>query len=180
MGRSRRIFMTVAVAVLAASGSVIGTGAAFAAGGGSGVCVIAFDQCANGAPGAIPTTQCNSGWINGDLNQSNSQYAEEQVVPQRAVLSVGSGAHSITLQWEDRKGSGPAHAYDSLATWNHTETTADPCQGLSSCPAASPATPSTLAIPMDNTAVPPCSPTGCSDITSAHQLSGQNFVLYGG
>jgi uncharacterized repeat protein (TIGR01451 family) len=172
--------MTVAVAVLAASGSVIGTGAAFAAGGGSGVSVIAFDQCANGAPGTVPTTQCNSGWVNGDLNQSNSQYAEEQVVPQRAVLSVGSGAHSITLQWEDRKGSGPAHAYDSLATWNYTETTADPCQGLSSCPAASPATPSTLAIPMDNTAVPPCSPAGCSDITSAHQLSGQNFVLYGG
>jgi uncharacterized repeat protein (TIGR01451 family) len=176
--RSRRIFMGGAMAVLVVSGSVLGSGAATAQGG-SGVSVVTYDQCANGAPGTTPTTYCNSGWVNGDLNKTNSQYAEEQVVPQRIVLSVGKGSHSITLQWEDRKGSGEAHAYDSLATWNHTETTADRCQGLSSCPAAG-STPSMLSIPLDSTAVPPCSGAGCSDVTSDHQLTGQNFVLYGG
>ena len=139
------------------------------------VSIVAYDQCANGAPGTTPSTSCNDGWINGDLQKQNSQYAEEQVVPQRLVASVAAGTHSFTLQYEDRKGSASAHAYDSLATWNHTETTADRCQGLSSCPGG---TASNLAIPMDNTVVPPCETQPCT--TSLHQLSGQDFVMYGG
>ena len=183
MRRTRRIFIGGALAVLVASGPLLGSGAALAQGGNTGPSVVTYDQCANGAPGTTnPSTQCNGGWINGDLNKSNSQYAEEQVVPQRLVLSnVTAGAtHSITLQWEDRKGSAEAHAYDSLATWNYTESSADRCQGLSSttCPGGAA---NQFPIPPDNTEVPPCSPTPtCSDLTSDHQLPGQNFVMYGG
>ena len=173
-----------AMAILVASGSLLGTGVATAQGN-TGPSGVTFDQCANGAPGTTPATYCNSGWINGDLQKSNSQYAEEQVVPQRLVLTVGSGTnppnHSITLQWEDRKGSAEAHAYDSLATWNHTVTNADACQGLtaSSCPANF-GSASTYPIPLDPTAVPPCVSPCTSDLTSAQQLPNQDFVMYGG
>jgi uncharacterized repeat protein (TIGR01451 family) len=146
------------------------------------VSIVTYDQCANGSPGTTPSTACNDGWINGDLQKQNSQYAEEQVVPQRLVASVSAGTHEFTIQYEDRKGAAQAHAYDSLATWNYTESSADPCQGISSpCPAAAGATASMLAIPPDNTVVPPCG-AGISCITSAHQIQTppQNFVMFGG
>src|SRR5437763_5316683 len=79
-----------------------------------------YSQCANGAPGTTttPPNAC-TGWINGDLNAQNSQYREDQVVPQRLALSVSSRNtvtdHSISLQYLARKGSASAHAYDSLA-----------------------------------------------------------------
>ena len=142
--------------------------------------VVDFSQCANGNPGTAPSTVCNRGWVNGTLNSANSQYAEGQVVPQRIVVTVsGPGPHSVQISWEDRKGSAPAHAYDSLATWNTTDTGADPCQGLSPCPAGS-GSKSTLPIPPDTTPVPPCAPAGCSDVTSAHQLTGQQLEMWGG
>jgi uncharacterized repeat protein (TIGR01451 family) len=143
----------------------------------SGVSAVTFDQCANGAPGTVPTTACNDGWVNGTLNKQDSQYAEEQVVPQRIAVTVGNGKHSFQIGWEDRKGSAGAHAYDSLATWNHTEGTADGCQGLTESLCTG--TASTLPIPLDPTEVPP-SASGTSDVTSAHQLTGQEFVMYGG
>ena len=141
--------------------------------------VSTFQQCANGAPGTTPSTSCNDGWINGELGSNNSQYAEGQVVPQRLDATVsGSTSHTITIEYLDRKGSATAHAYDSLATWNFTESTADPCQGITASLCSG--TPSTFPIPPDPTPVPPCSAPCTSDVTSAHQLPNQNFVLFGG
>src|SRR5947209_1849723 len=102
---------------------------AFAAGS---VSVGDYSQCANGKPGTIttPPNACVS-WINGDLNAQNSQFHEDQVVPQRLVLTLGKSDtltdHTITLQYLARKGSASAHAYDSLATWNYTVGNADRC-----------------------------------------------------
>ncbi|MGZ6826754.1 MAG: hypothetical protein ACXVGH_08165, partial [Mycobacteriales bacterium] len=175
--RRRRAGLVLLVTSLLAL--TLGTPAATA---GTSTSVVDFSQCANGAPPSTDTG-CARGWINGALQKSNSHYAEDQVVPQRVVASVGGkGTHAFVMSWQDRKGSANAHAYDSLATWNATQTTADPCQGLSgsSCPASSGATPSTTAIPLDPTPVVPCAPAGCSTATSAHQLPGQVLTLYGG
>jgi uncharacterized repeat protein (TIGR01451 family) len=152
------------------------------AGAGSATSVVDFSQCANEAPPSSDTG-CARGWINGALQKSNSHYAEDQVVPQRVVASVsGGGKHTFVMSWQDRKGSANAHAYDSLATWNATQASADACQGLSgsTCPARNGAVASTTAIPLDPTPVAPCAPTGCSTATSAHQLTGQVLTLFGG
>src|SRR5436305_4940225 len=140
-----------------------------------------YSQCANGAPGTTttPPNAC-TGWINGDLNAQNSQYREDQVVPQRLALTVSSRNtvtdHSISLQYLARKGSASAHSYDSLATWNDTQSAANPCQGLSSSLCTG--TPSTTPILADNTPVPPATSGGTT--TSAHQLTGQVWTMYGG
>lgn len=142
-----------------------------------------YAQCANGAP---PSTSlaCPSGWINGILQGSNSHYHEDQVVPQRAMVTVpaaGSGAshtHSLTFRYFTRKDSANAHAYDSLTTWNYTQTAADRCAGLPSkatCPGGAA---STFQIPEDHTAVTPVG-TGISPDTSTHSIPGV-MTMYGG
>jgi uncharacterized repeat protein (TIGR01451 family) len=137
--------------------------------------ILKYDQCANGAPPST-STACPGGWINGELNAQNSHYAEDQVVPQRAVVNLPAEAavtHTMTISYLDRQGgaTGGTHAYDSLSTWNYTQTTADRCQGLTGaeCPAAS--TLSTFPIPSDPQAVPPSIPT-TNDITAAHEIPG--------
>ena len=174
--RRRRAWPPITAALLVVA-SLVAIVPSIATAAGS-VSIGSFQQCANGAPGTIPATVCNGGWINGDLNKQNSQYAEEQVVPQRIVVTASAGKHSFEIGWEDRKGAAQSHAYDSLATWNYTETGAQPCQGLSSSDCAGSAT--TLAIPPDPTPVPPCSTPCTSDVTSAQQLPNQEFVMYGG
>ena len=80
--------------------------------------IVDFSQCANDA---FPSTatDCPGGWINGILNATNSTYHENEVTPQRLVVSFPSGAnHSYDFRYLVRKANG--HAYDSLATWNHT------------------------------------------------------------
>ena len=141
-----------------------------------------YSQCANGAPGTstTPPNGC-TGWINGDLNSQNSQYREDQVVPQRLVLTVGTRNnvtdHTIQLQYLARKGSANAHAYDSLATWNYTQSSADRCQSIAaSLCVGGPV--STLPILLDPTNVPPATQGGTA--TSAHQLTGQVWTMYGG
>src|SRR5439155_5675676 len=97
------------------------------------VSVVEFSQCANDKP---PSTDagCPGGWINGTLNSNNSHYEEDEVVPQRFVLNVSAPTtlteHTIHFQYLARKGSSSGHAYDSLATWNYTQGSADRCQGL--------------------------------------------------
>jgi uncharacterized repeat protein (TIGR01451 family) len=138
--------------------------------------VVDYSQCANGKPPST-ATDCPGGWINGILNANNSHYVEDDVTPQRAVMDnlTGGAAYTITLRYETRKGSAGVHAYDSLATWNYTQTGANRCTGLISCPGS---TPSTYPIPADTTVMAPyASGTGA---TSEHQLSGQVFTLYGG
>src|SRR5262245_53153588 len=54
------------------------------------VSVADFEQCENGKPPSA-ATNCPDGWTNGSLNAQNSHYAEDQVVPQRLVLSLSAG-----------------------------------------------------------------------------------------
>jgi hypothetical protein len=132
-----------------------------------------YAQCANGAP---PSTDldCEDGWINGILQASNSHYSEDQVTPQRAEVNVPAGAstdpeaHSMTFTYQTRKGSAQTHAYDSLATWNWTQTDADRCDGLATndCVAGDA---STFPIPDDTTVLEPhAAPSG--NVTAPHML----------
>lgn len=139
-------------------------------GSGTGISVVDYAQCANGAPPSV-STACPSGWINGILNANNSHYAEDQVVPQRMVFTVPAGSpasgRTLTIEYMTRKGS--THAYDSLATWNYTQHTAQRCQGLSNanCPGGPV---STFPMQTDLTPVPPTGP-GIPAVTSAHELT---------
>ncbi len=150
--------------------------AAFAAKGG-GTAVLEYSQCQNGGP---PSTRLNcEKWGNGILNSSNSHYAEDQVTPQRLLLSTSSGTtNTVTIRYMTRKGSANAHAYDSLATWNVTQTQADRCQGISGCPGGAV---DTLAMESDPHPVTP-SATGISSVTAAHELpaAARQWVMYGG
>jgi hypothetical protein len=139
-----------------------------------------YAQCANGAP---PSTalDCPEGWINGILQASNSHYAEDQVTPQRAEVLVPSGAtlsHTLTFSYQTRKGSAQTHAYDSLATWNYTQTNADRNQGLN--PADQVIGSATTAdMPADPTVLAPF--TSASGATSDHDLpdADRKFTAYG-
>jgi uncharacterized repeat protein (TIGR01451 family) len=169
------------LAVVAALASVLGlsTGVALAKPPSTAPSVTEFSQCANGGPPS--TSLACTAWINGILNASNSHYSEDQVTPQRLLLAVPSGGanHTITIRYLTRKGSAPAHAYDSLATWNVTQTAATPCQSLSAALCAG--TPSTFQMQSDPTAVPPAG-AGISTATSAHELPAASrfWTLYGG
>ncbi|WP_186449810.1 choice-of-anchor P family protein [Nocardioides sp. J9] len=138
--------------------------------------VAAFNQCANGTGTA---TTCAGGWINGAIQGSNSHFREDDVVPHRAVVNLPADdlEHTLTFTYQDRKGS--IHAYDSMATWNHTVEDADPCQGLSASLCADP--PSTLPMATDGAAVPP-SGTGISPLVSDHDLpdADREWTMYGG
>jgi hypothetical protein len=162
---------------------VLVAGTAIAASG-TDASVADYSQCANGKPGtSVPTTDCD-GWIFGILNPNNSQYAEDQVTAQRLILDLprngATTGRTIQLKWLVRKGV--HHAYDSLATWNKTQTTADPCQSLNTpsttaC-TASLADKSVLPIPADSSIVTPNSGVGTA-ATSDHQLAGQQLEMYG-
>jgi hypothetical protein len=132
-----------------------------------------YAQCANEAP---PSTDldCLDGWINGILQASNSHYSEDQVTPQRAEVNVPAGAstdpnsHSMTFTYQARKGSAQTHAYDSLATWNWTQTEADRCDGLTGTDCVL-GDASTYPIPDDTTALEPhTAPSGTN--TATHML----------
>jgi len=138
-----------------------------------------YDQCANGDPSST-STSCPAGWINGILQANNSHYAEDEVTPQRLVLELEKNSattdRTVEISYLTRKGG--AHAYDSLATWNYTQTSADHCQDLPGsvpCPSGSP---TTFPIPLDTTVV--ADSNGSGSATSAHQLTGQVFTMYGG
>jgi hypothetical protein len=176
--RTSLLLMAVMGLVL---GVLIGGGGLGAAA--PGPSVVDYSQCANGAPGtSAPTTNCDA-MINGILNPNNSQYREDQVTFQRAVVSFPTGgSHSVNITYLVRKGD--HHAYDSLATWNQTQTTAGPCLGfkgaaLTACTTAVGGTADTLPIDPDPLVVNSACTTE-STTTSAHQLSGQVFTMFGG
>ena len=124
---------------------------------------VALDQCAN------LTITCDSDiheaqWQNGNLNSSNSEYAEGDTVPYRAIfagLTVGK-TYMTTIEWETTKTF--HHAIDYLATYNRTELTAMPCAGIS-CGGTN----NTLAIPID----PNVTAEGVT------QIPGQSIKAYG-
>jgi hypothetical protein len=165
-------------------GVLIG-GGSFASAAKPGAAVVNYQQCADGkfVEGQDESNACPKDWINSILNEQNSSYHEDQVTPQRLIIDFPSGAsHTIDLSWLVRKGD--AHAYDSLATWNHTQDGADPCQGLTG-PTGTACTDAVVngtmfpkAIPDDGFVVTsPCNDG--SAITSEHQLDGQQLEMYG-
>jgi hypothetical protein len=174
VGNLRRLMAALTVATVGVLFVSVSGGAA----PGPEASVPVFDQCANGAPPST-STACPDGWINGILNSNNSHYAEDEVVPQRVVLALPAGSpttdRTVEISYLTRKGG--VHAYDSLATWNHTQTSADRCQGLSGSDCV-PGPASTFGIPLDGTVV--ADKNGSGSATSGHQLTGQVFTLYGG
>jgi hypothetical protein len=176
--RGRRLLALVASAALIGS---IGVQSAFAAKPIPQVSFVDYAQCVDGTT-SDAATNCPGGWINGILQASNSTYHEDEVTPQRAELLVPTGAptgpHSFTFTYQARKGSAGVHAYDSLATWNYTQSTADRCQGLSSSDCVSGAA-TTFPIPADPQVLAPFT-APATGVTSTHQLTGQVFTMYGG
>jgi len=155
--------------------ALLGPGSAGALAGSTNASVV-FDQCTNGQTPPGPGLDC-TGWINGILQPNNSTYAEDEATPQRVVLDIppgGSLTRTITIGFQARKGG--IHAYDSLTTWNLTQTAADRCQGLAAADCVG-GSPSTFAVPGDPTTVKPFS--SASGATSDHQRAGV-FTLYGG
>ena len=146
------------------------------------VSFVDYAQCADGTANDA-ATDCPGSWINGILQASNSTYHEDEVTPQRAELLVPAGAaagnHSFTFRYMARKGSAGVHAYDSLATWNYTQSTADRNQGLNAADVVGGAA-TTFAIPSDSQVLAPCTVANCA--TSDHQLAQANrqFTMYGG
>jgi hypothetical protein len=137
-----------------------------------------YSQCAN----ENAVTECDS-WINGILNPNNSEYREDQVTPQRLYVDITSASnnHTYDISYLIKKSEG--HAYDSLATWNHT-VDADPCQGFNpnvtnACNTAFAGTVDTLPILDDSLSVPSACTT-TSTTKSDHQLDGQVFTMAGG
>jgi uncharacterized repeat protein (TIGR01451 family) len=133
------------------------------------VTFVDYAQCANGAPPST-STACPDLWINGILNANNSHYHEGDVTAQRAEVSYPAGAAftgaTMTFKYQSTKGG--IHAYDSLATWNYTQTTANKNQDLNAADVVNAPT-STLPMTSDLTA-------------AAHELPAANRVwtMYGG
>jgi uncharacterized repeat protein (TIGR01451 family) len=176
----------ILVAALVVLGALVAGGSVLAAPS-TDASVNNYQQCANNYPGSAtdPTDCVPQGWINGILNANNSQYTEDQVTAQRLGLDVPSGGpltdRTITIKYLARKGQGGGgnHAYDSLATWNFTQTNADRCQDLAAadCP-GDPA--STSQIPSDPTIV--ADSNGAGDSTANHELPATDrlMTMYGG
>jgi hypothetical protein len=92
-----------------------------------------IDQCANGKRGTPREACTGSNWVNGNLNESKSQYSEGDSVAFRIIitgLTPGSTGNTVTVEYDPTKAG--KSAYDYLTTWNRTET-GDPCNGVATC-----------------------------------------------
>ena len=91
-----------------------------------------LDQCRNGAA-AAPVPCTGSSWQNGNLGAENAHFREGDSVPFRTVVTGldTSAGHTLTIEY-DTLASGK-HAYDYLTSHDRTETTSDPCSGISPC-----------------------------------------------
>jgi len=189
----------VMTALIAAMLAIFASGASAVPSAAASVATqVDYAQCSNGQPPSSATS-CSEGWINGILNANNSHYHEDQVTPQRLEVLIPAGSpvgnHDVQIAYLARKAAN--HAYDSLATWNSTATTADRCQGLNSTDCVPVKSGSSLsgqawselAIPYDCTEVASATLSGAnqgscsssnSDVTARHQLPGQHLVMYGG
>ncbi|MEY3655968.1 MAG: hypothetical protein RL114_326 [Actinomycetota bacterium] len=123
---------------------------------------VTLEQCAN------LTTTCDtthsSNWQTGNLGTSNSDYAEGDSVAYRSIatnLTVGQ-TYRLLIEWDTTQTA--HHAIDYPTSYSRTETTADPCAGVTCSGSAN-----FLTIPID------------PNVTSAGvtQLSGQNFTVFG-
>jgi hypothetical protein len=123
---------------------------------------VSLEQCSN------LTTTCDtahaSNWQTGNLGSSNSDYAEGDSVPYRSIasnLTVGR-TYKLHIEWDTTQSG--KHALDYLTSYNRTESTANPCSGVT-CSGGT----STLTIPID------------PNVTGAGvtQVSGQSFTAFG-
>jgi hypothetical protein len=142
------------------------------------VSFVDYAQCVDGTT-SDAATDCPGGWINGILQASNSTYHEDEVTPQRAEILVPAGAalgnHSVTFTYQARKGSAGVHAYDSLATWNYTQKTADKDQGLNAADVVG-GSAKTALIPADHTVIAPFTAPATGD-TSTHELGDADRLM---
>ena len=135
---SKRRAITSFFSVLLLFGFVLGQGGtlvAHAAGSGPS---LTMGKVSSGSTSTVSTTstttaasslnvdldqwanQAGQGWQNGDLNGSNSAYAEGLVVPFRlAIEGLAAGQHTIHINYDFTAGG--REAYDFLATYNATE-----------------------------------------------------------
>jgi hypothetical protein len=123
---------------------------------------VSLEQCSNLSTTCDTTHSAN--WQTGNLGTSNSDYAEGDSVPYRTIasnLTVGK-TYKLHIEWDTTQSG--KHAIDYLTTYNRTESTANPCAGMT-CSGGT----STLAIPID------------SQVTGGGvtQVSGQNFTAFG-
>lgn len=123
---------------------------------------VSLEQCANLS--TTCDTAHSSNWQTGNLGTSNSDYAEGDSVAYRSVasnLSVGE-TYKLLIEWDTTQSG--HHALDYLTSYNATETTADPCAGLTCV-----GSPNALAIPID------------ANVTAAGvtQMASQNFTAIG-
>lgn len=125
---------------------------------------LGLEQCAN--LGTTCDTAHSSNWQTGNLGSSNSAYPEGDSVPFRSVISgLTSGrTYLVSLEWDSTENGGH-HAYDYITSFDRTETTANPCSGIS-CSAPT----NLLAIPNDPHV------TGAS----VTPVAGQSFTVFGG
>lgn len=75
-----------------------------------------LDQCRNGATGTDPCVGIN--WVNGNLGNSNSQYAEDEYIPYRIVFSdlTPGTNYTVVLGYDTSKNG--KHAIDYLGGVN--------------------------------------------------------------
>lgn len=180
MSKRRRTPLSVmsVMALLAVMAGVLIGGGTFSSAASTSPSVSDYSQCANGK---AQSNACPSGFINGILNANNSSYSEDQVTAQRLVVVFPlAGSHTIDLQYLVRKANN--HAYDSLATFDQTQTGAGYCDSFTgkaktNCESATSGSPAMQDIPADGLAVnSACTTT--STTTSDHQIPGV-FKMFG-
>jgi hypothetical protein len=118
-----------------------------------------LEQCANAAHDC---TVNSPSWQTGNLNQSNSVYAEGDSVPYRATMTglTPEAIYRLTIAWDGTKNG--LRAIDYLTSYNRTETLAVPCD-VTTCGAVGPVQ---TGIPAD------------SDLGSVAQVAG-SFTAWG-
>ena len=123
---------------------------------------VSLEQCSNLATTCDTAHAAN--WQTGNLGSSNSDYAEGDSVPYRSIasnLTVGR-TYKLHIEWDTTQSG--KHALDYLTSYNRTESTANPCAGVT-CSGGT----NTLSIPID----PHVSGAGVT------QVSGQSFTAFG-
>jgi hypothetical protein len=92
-----------------------------------------IDQCANGKRGDPREACTGANWVNGNLNESKSQYSEGDSVAFRIKITglvPNSTGNTVTIGYDPTKAG--KSAYDYLTTWDRTET-GDPCNAVATC-----------------------------------------------
>ncbi len=176
--RSSKQFIStknIAVAILTVFSAFIFSTSAFAQKSLVLAEAVDIDQCRNGTA-AVPVVCTGSAWVNGSANSTQAHWAENQFIPYRAKitgLTPGPTVNRLTFGFDILKST--KHGIDYLGTFNSTETTANPCSGVSGCTLASPS--STYAIPTDTVTV--TSQTNPNTTLPVNQIPG-HITMWGG